>query len=476
MKNKWFLVGLVLVLAVWWAGLSAYPLLESTEGRYASVAWEMAHGGGWIEPDFNGNLLFSKPPLAYWAGASSLFLLPDTEWSVRLPATLMLVVCFLLTRRLGMLAGLTSNRAYWAGGISVLSPLAFVQGHMTTGDIFLWTGVLLSLCCLFDDRPDGGFRSVLLGLGLAVGFMAKGHMVLFWIVLPALAWIPFSREGSRRLVRLVHPLTLAVFLGLSVPWFAAVLHRHPDLLGYWLGAETADRFLTTSHGRGEPWWYFLPQVPVLVLPWLGEWWRGMRRVWTGAGPNRIWLAWIVVPLLIFTLSGSKRPNYLLPMVTPMALVAAAGIPEISGAGLRRRTGGWLLLLLAAPFAVHFFGGAPATRTLVRAAAETGQPLAAYWTDPSGLVFYHRGPVPVIGKKNPDPVTRLADEGYVFLVREDQIPDLEREMKRESKTIIVRKGMAIVQSIPKVGVSQAPGTSLAAATMPTGTLGARLSIE
>ncbi len=379
---------------LWFAGLAVYPLLESTEGRYASVAWDMAHGGSWITPTFNGVALFSKPPLAYWAGAAALKFLPDVEWSVRLPATFALIFCGYLTMLLARRLGVDRDRSRWTFLMAVLSPLAMVQGHMTTGDIFLWAGILLTYLALFHEKPNTTTR-VQAGLGLAIGFMAKGHMVLFWVIIPLAAWALSRRGRARPLRQLIHPTTLLVFILLAAPWFAAVLHKYPDLMAYWLGDETAGRVISTMHGRTGPWWYFLPQLPLLMLPWLPELVRGVRRIrWEkdGVSSHLLLILWIVIPLVVFSLSGSKRPNYLLPMVTPLALLTTAGIPVIAGRWLRLRTVCWMAVALAWPFVLGGFHLGPPTRGLVRHAQEESGILACYQVMPSSIEFYHRGPV------------------------------------------------------------------------------------
>lgn len=42
-------------------------LYETTEGRYAECAREMAQSGSWLEPTLNNAPHWTKPPVTYWA-------------------------------------------------------------------------------------------------------------------------------------------------------------------------------------------------------------------------------------------------------------------------------------------------------------------------------------------------------------------------------------------------------------------------
>jgi hypothetical protein len=62
--------------------------------------------------------------------------------------------------------------------------------------------------------------------------------------------------------------------------------------------------------------------------------------------GRFLLAWIAGPFLLFSISGSKLPTYLLPLMPICAIAAArwiASIPDVSGAHR-----GWMIALVAAP--------------------------------------------------------------------------------------------------------------------------------
>jgi 4-amino-4-deoxy-L-arabinose transferase-like glycosyltransferase len=410
---------------LWLAGLAAHPLLESTEGRYASIAAAMARSGNFLDPRFNGILHLEKPPLAYWAAAVALRVLPDSEFAVRLPATLAWILAAWLVRRCAGAAGLDARRAWWAAAFAALSPLAASEGHLLGCDVFLWTGVLLYQLAVLrwiasdtagDVRAAAEARTSaawLAGAGLGLGFMAKGHIVLVWTILPSLV---AAAVGRRRVLLgcLGNLRTWALFLLLGWPWYVVEIVRHPGLLGYWLGHQTTARYLTTVHGRAEPWWYFPVLLPAIVLPWLPECVRGLRRAVrraragasasTGTASTALGLdpavlfalACACVPFLFLCFSGSKRVNYLLPMLGPLAWLAAAALPARCSTLARTWSAAWVIVLLALPFVLQRVPRAvPPTRDIVQSARRAGTSLVAFRVLPSSAPFYWGEDIPVV---------------------------------------------------------------------------------
>lgn len=443
---------LAAVAAVWLLGLT-YPLLESTEGRYASMAAEMAWSGNWLDPAFNGIPHFTKPPLAYWFGALGVSVFGRSAFAVRLPATLALALCVFLVWRLGRRLGLGGAGSAGAAVLAALSPLAVAQGRITSSDIFLWIGVLAFYLGLLDPpdaetAPAGSRnsrRALLAGFGLGWGFLAKGPPVLLWTLLPVLGLAVVHRvrrEGRSpwRLSRLGTPAALGVALIVALPWYVIEVLRHPGLLGYWLGSETADRFLTTSHGRSEPFWYFALLLPGAALPWLPELVRGGRRAARRAGPWILVFLWIALPVVFLSFSGSKRPNYLLPAVAPLALLAGLALENGAARAARIRLGVWAAIVLLSP-AVLFLA-APPTRKMAAAIRESGRSALLYRTLPSSLPFYlgHAVPMAGVGRAHrfgtDDDVPRTgnaADEG-----REMTIDELARRVRDEGAVVLLKK--------------------------------------
>ena len=77
-------------------------LWEPDEGRYASAGVNMERSGNWLVPTIDAeHPHLTKPPIVYWALASSFTLLGENEWAGRLPAALAFVGTGLLLFGLG---------------------------------------------------------------------------------------------------------------------------------------------------------------------------------------------------------------------------------------------------------------------------------------------------------------------------------------------------------------------------------------
>src|SRR5665647_2501274 len=68
------------------ATLGLYPLLDTTEARYAEIARKMVELNDWITPWFDYGVPFwGKPPLSFWMTAVSFTLFGINEFAARLP-------------------------------------------------------------------------------------------------------------------------------------------------------------------------------------------------------------------------------------------------------------------------------------------------------------------------------------------------------------------------------------------------------
>ena len=304
------------------------PLAHPDEGRYSEISREMAASGDWVTPRLNGIKYFEKPPLQYWASAAAFRLFGESPFTARiytaLAGLLALAAVGYTARRL---AG--PDAALLAVGVLLSSPYFLGMGGVVTLDMGLtaWTTVAVCAFLLAAAGPPGERRrwTLLAWAGMALAVLSKG---LIGIVFPAAAVFLHClvHRDWRLLARLDWARGAALFLAITVPWFVLVSAANPEFPRFFFVHEHFERFLTKSHRREEPWWYFWPILFAGFLPWMlalvPAALEGWRREAAAAGfPwRRFALLWSGFILLFFSASGSKLPAYILPVFPVFALV------------------------------------------------------------------------------------------------------------------------------------------------------------
>lgn len=305
--------------------LGSRGLNEPDEGRYGELGREMLATGDWLIPHLNGVPHFQKPPLLYWATATSFRLGGLNEWSARMPSALAALGIVLLTLQIGR--RLRDFQTGLAAALIVLSAIEFFAlAHLLTPDMMLSLWITAAIAALVEHRATG--RSVWRGLfflAMGLGFLTKGPMAL---VVPLAAALSVGRMEPRINWRQwTAGLMLTLVVGLS--WFLALALRHHELFGYFLGYELLERFASSSHGRSRPFWFFIPVLVGGFMPWtfflppvlLRAWqrWRSEERLAWG---QRLLAGWAIIPFIALSISGSKLPTYILPLFPALALGVA----------------------------------------------------------------------------------------------------------------------------------------------------------
>jgi 4-amino-4-deoxy-L-arabinose transferase-like glycosyltransferase len=341
----WALSLLVVIRLV---SLGLYPLTDNTEARYAEIGRVMAQLGDWVTPWYDAGVPFwGKPPLSFWATASSFQLLGVSEFSARLPHFLAaLCVAWLMwdwTRRESRSVALTAVALL--GG----SSLMLVASGAVMTDMMLTLGTTLALrgfwLGLYGDPARRNTEGWLLFVGLAAGLLAKGPLMLVLTGVPLGLWSLFSGQLGRVWRDLPWVRGVLLTLALAAPWYVLAEARTPGFLDYFLVGEHWHRFVTpgwsgdrygVAHAaaRGSIWVYAI----VAVLPWsvllpLAAW-RQRRRTKIPASetkpaqsPQRYLLVWTLAPLVFFTMAGNILWTYVLPVLPPLALFAANWLHE-----------------------------------------------------------------------------------------------------------------------------------------------------
>ena len=226
-----------------------------------------------------------------------------------------------------------------ADGVAVLAafillsqPLLFGASHyanldMTVAGLISATVITAAAAALRYEREER-YRAMLMLLAYAlaaVGFMAKG---LIGIVLPG-GIIVFWLLGRRRLDvlrRMLSVTGLAIFLLIALPWMIDMQQRYPGFFDYYIVYQHFERFLEKGFNNARPFWFYVPVLLGLTLPWSLQLWRLSNRAWwknsEHAAVRSLMLTWLLVVMIFFSLPTSKLVGYILPALAPLAYFMA----------------------------------------------------------------------------------------------------------------------------------------------------------
>lgn len=283
--------------------------------------------------------------MAHWLVALAGTLVGGIDETVaRAPSA---VMAGLLALAVGVLAARRFGRevGYLAAAVQVTTAWTVTRGRLAESDIHA-TALLSVALVAFDamrSRPESRARAMACGVLLGTTAMAKG--VAFGIVLAGatMAVVILWDRDRPTARRLLHPLVVLSALLVAMAWPLLVLGRHPEALGLWVH-HLADRMggpsrTFASESWGEyllaPFWQTLPWTPLAVA--------GMARSCRRArgdrlGPDRLLVAWAIVPALIVSMASVRNAHYLLPALPPWSIWTALSLVRLGERLDRRRYG------------------------------------------------------------------------------------------------------------------------------------------
>jgi 4-amino-4-deoxy-L-arabinose transferase-like glycosyltransferase len=314
--------------------------LSLMEARNFIAAREMAAGGSWLIPTLNGELRLAKPPLPTWAVAAVLRLAGPTESLalLRLPGALMatLLVLFFwglcreLTRDLPNDLT-TPGRTAWLAALVLASSLLVVTvGREGQWDIFSNSLMLGSLWLLVRGwrQPGGAGSGWLAGAGALAGltFLSKGPVAPYAVLLPFVgAYVSRLHPGGGAAMRRhwrggLLALGLAVAIGAAWPAYV-LLHVAPAAR-----AVATTEIASWAERHVQPFWYYFNfMVFAGVWAWVALCALAVPYARPRAGrfvPYALALGWLLASLLLLSLVPEKKERYMLPLLPPLALLAA----------------------------------------------------------------------------------------------------------------------------------------------------------
>jgi 4-amino-4-deoxy-L-arabinose transferase-like glycosyltransferase len=321
-------LALPLAYCLYFFGLSAAGLLGPDEPRYASIGRAMASTGDWVTPRLWSVPWFEKPALLYWMTGAAFRLGLGPDLAPRLPVALLSVAFlilfwWILWREFGcftswMATLILATSAGWClyseSGVTDIPLSATYAAAMLLSMPWIAkreTRLLPVAACLF---------------GLAV--LAKGPVALVLAAPLALRW--------RHLLDWFRPRVALAFLLVAAPWYLMCYQQNGQaFLNEFFWKHNIGRFTSAALQHSQPFWFYLPALIVLLLPWSPLLPLAFKASPSDDSRRRFLLLAAVWPILFFSLAVNKLPGYILPAFPAIAALIAIGLSQA------RKAAGWL---------------------------------------------------------------------------------------------------------------------------------------
>ena len=316
------------------------PVLWGSEGRWAVIARSMLRSRDLFLPTLGIHSYWDKPLLSYWQILPFAYFQGDvSEFAARLPSVFWAMVMLLLTYSL-------ANR--WSGKETALLSV----GTLTTSFSFVFWGrnaqvemtnaamILLCLWYFIRHRSDKKHTWVyLLGIIMALGANMKGlplyAVPIFSILLLSVIKWDWSWVPPLKVLVLAGLLSIAVFF--AVPVVASIRAATWEPLQL-IWDENFLRFFG-QYDHKSPFYTYFVKIFYLAAPWsfvlpfavIHSLQKARRRI--SQTPEALVLFGAV--FIFFTLSGSRRPYYLLPILPFAAILVANMLKEYAAGDLSR---------------------------------------------------------------------------------------------------------------------------------------------
>ena len=324
-KLSYLLLASILILFTMLGGREIW----TQEHRWADIVSGMFYRQDFLHPYLGNNTYYDKPLLSYWLIAIAAKISGGlTAWSLRLPSALAGLLAVWSTYRLG--TTLKDKQLGFLSAWLLLTTFYFVfWARTSSADMLNLAGSVFAVTWYMMKRDRAGFVDyTIFFLIIAISSLCKGLVGAIVPCIAVLTDIVLQKSWKQH-------LRLPLFLSL-LP--ALIIYLLPFLASSYVGGDSYNenglylvyrenilRYFHPFDHQGPIYTYFI-YLPVYLLPWTVFFIPALfslRTRWQAMTMNEKWMVWTTAALfLFFTLSGSRRSYYVLPII-PFAILMTA---------------------------------------------------------------------------------------------------------------------------------------------------------
>lgn len=314
--------------------------LSGSEDRWAEITRNMLLHRDWFHPTINGEIYFDKPLLSYWLiGLLATITQTLNEFTIRLPGALTGLLTLFCSYRIAQ--NLFDRRTAWLCCCLIITSYGFLfWTHTASAEISNMALITAAVAWFVDRRERTDFSSYLVFYVIcAVGSQLKGLTAFVVPLLVIAPWLMRQRRWKAH-VNFYHLAALLVaLLFFLLPYLGASLQPLPpgveaqrnQLSGIdLLIRENIVRFFN-PFDHDDPFYSYLYEVPRIVFPWafllVAALLRYVPKYATTNRSERWLLDALALIFVFFTLSGSRRWYYILPIMPFCMMLIAAYLAD-----------------------------------------------------------------------------------------------------------------------------------------------------
>lgn len=359
-KNKWLLTLLFLFFLVLIFTSYDYSLAETSEARYAEISREMVLTKDFLHPQLLGIYHYHKPPMTYWLTAFGYSLFGINEFGSRFFLQLSILIQIILVFFLGKLLFNDKKTATFSALAYISLPIVLISSRNLTTDAYLTTFIISTIFFWLNfikKRKIYYLYAFYISIGLTM--LTKGPVGLIFILTFILFYHKIIGVKFRRTIH--HLFGIIICLLISSSWYILVIYENPKLLDYFVFDQIGNRIYKQSYHRGKPFWYFIPMILGMLLPWmisaLINRKNQIKNLKIKHPFEKILIYTAFTLLVIFSLFKTKLLLYILPIFWMLAIYIGHQLTKFTTKELKSISGvflGFAFVFLAIPiFSIIF---------------------------------------------------------------------------------------------------------------------------
>jgi 4-amino-4-deoxy-L-arabinose transferase-like glycosyltransferase len=348
-----YLLLTLLCLLLFVPGINTLPVVDRDSAHFSQATKQMLETGNYFQIRYQETTRFQKPPGINWLQALSVKLIggdTHTILAYRLPSVLgALLAVLLLFSFARPICG--QPVALLASALLAVTLLLTVEAHMAVTDTMLLAMMILMQGALWriyltvnTDQLASWLWPIVFWLAMSAGFLIKGITPLVGLLtLAALA----IAERRWQVIKYAKPLLGIIIFAATSSWLLWLNQaEQSNYLSEMVAKDLWPKLISGHESHGAPPGYHLILLSITFWPaslflWqAGVWgWRFRKH------PTITFLlAWLLPSFIFYELMPTKLPQYVLPLLPALALLAAFAVIKADDSPITGKHWSWLRFL------------------------------------------------------------------------------------------------------------------------------------